>query len=431
MANAGELDRRSKLSFTALTVDSVQNARALDDDVVGRLRDICLAELECHVCYGLFVDPVTSTCGHTFCRKCIARVLDHTTLCPSCRRPMLMRPGVSNEPINKPLSQLINGLLPEELAARITSLQQEEELNPEDWMPLFPCTLAFPDMPAFLHIFEPRYRLMVRRCIENGSRKFGMVMYNSQGSIQGSLGRTQFSQYGTVLYVSRVEIFPDGRSLLETQGLHRFRVLEAGILDGYYIGRIQRIDDIPLAEEEAAEAFDMRGEEPTEGDFEGQLRHMSTQALYQYCVDFVEQARARSADWLHERMLAVFGPPPQDPAVFPFWIASILPVTDDQKYALLPVTSVRERLKITARWIRLLEEASRLLGPELEASEVAQPEEHSEMTQRASQTTEPETEPTQPLAVHDSPPGADEHPALPSSEAQSQSETETEANDEN
>lgn len=79
------------------------------------------------------------------------------------------------------------------------------------------------------------------------------------------------------------------------------------------------------------------------------------------------------------------------------------------------------------RFLRL----ARLLGPELEASEVAQPEEHSEMTQRASQTTEPETEPTQPLAVHDSPPGADEHPALPSSEAQSQSETETEANDEN
>jgi len=53
------------------------------------------------------------------------------------------------------------------------------------------------------------------------------------------------------------------------------------------------------------------------------------------------------------------------------------------------------------------------------------------MREEKRNTTEPETEPTQPLAVHDSPPGADEHPALPSSEAQSQSETETEANDEN
>ena len=41
---------------------------------------------------------------------------------------------------------------------------------------MFVCTLALPRMPCPLHIFEPRYRLMVRQCMESGLRQFGMVM---------------------------------------------------------------------------------------------------------------------------------------------------------------------------------------------------------------------------------------------------------------
>ena len=41
-------------------------------------------------------------------------------------------------------------------------------------LPVFVCTMAYPSLPCPLHIFEPRYRLMVRRCMESGSRRFGM-----------------------------------------------------------------------------------------------------------------------------------------------------------------------------------------------------------------------------------------------------------------
>lgn len=357
MADVGELNYHSELAFTPITSGDEENVIALDNAIANSLRDICRAEFECHVCYGLMVDPLTTPCGHTFCRKCVARILDHSTLCPACRRPMAMRPGVSTEPSNKRISHIIDGLLADELAARIVAMQQEEASNEDGWMPLFPCTLAFPSMPTFLHIFEPRYRLMIRRSLENGSRKFGMLMYNGRRIPQGSLGTPQYMQYGTVLHISRIEIFPDGRSLLETQGVYRFRVVEGSMLDGYHTGRIQRIDDMPLAEEEAAEALETGGDEPDEEDFEARINHMSTQALLQYCLDFTQQARARSATWLHEHVLAAYGQPPTDPATFPFWFASVLPISDDQKYRLLPLTSVRERLKMTARWIRVLEEA--------------------------------------------------------------------------
>ena len=41
-------------------------------------------------------------------------------------------------------------------------------------IPIFVCILAFPSLPCPLHVFEPRYRLMVRRCMESGTREFGI-----------------------------------------------------------------------------------------------------------------------------------------------------------------------------------------------------------------------------------------------------------------
>ncbi|KAM3926618.1 E3 ubiquitin/ISG15 ligase TRIM25-like [Leptodactylus fuscus] len=58
-------------------------------------------ELLCSICLSIFKDPVTSRCGHNFCRLCIDRVLDTQDQsgdysCPQCRkkfpeRPVLMR----------------------------------------------------------------------------------------------------------------------------------------------------------------------------------------------------------------------------------------------------------------------------------------------------------------------------------------------------
>lgn len=41
-------------------------------------------------------------------------------------------------------------------------------------IPVFVCVLALPHSTCPLHVFEPRYRLMIRRAIETDSRTFGM-----------------------------------------------------------------------------------------------------------------------------------------------------------------------------------------------------------------------------------------------------------------
>jgi Lon protease-like protein len=163
--------------------------------------------------------------------------------------------------------------------------------------------------------------------------------------------------YGTVLSIENIQYMPGGRSYIETQGLYRFRVISASMLDGYLVGQVQRIDDIPVHEEEHMEAQDTSTQPTTTDEDEALIQQMSTQRLLEYAMEFVEQAKSRSARWLHVRVLEAYGQPPSDPATFPYWFACVLPISEAEKYLLLPATSVRERLKITARWIQRLEAA--------------------------------------------------------------------------
>ena len=125
---------------------------------------------------------------------------------------------------------------PEEYAERLRAVDSEGRDALLD-TPIFVCTLAFPDMPTILHVFEPRYRLMLRRCIESGTPRFGMVL-PARGA--GNGGIAGVLEYGTMLDIRSIQMLPDGRSMVETMGSYRFRLLEKGSLDGYTVGRVER-----------------------------------------------------------------------------------------------------------------------------------------------------------------------------------------------
>lgn len=92
---------------------------------------------------------------------------------------------------------------------------------------------------AAVFVFSPlnllhSYRLMLRRCLQTSNPAFGMVMpLRTNMPPEGS-------EYGTMLEIQSVQMLPDGRSMVETKGTHRFRILERGTLDGYAVARIQR-----------------------------------------------------------------------------------------------------------------------------------------------------------------------------------------------
>lgn len=317
-------------------------------------------ELDCHVCYSLILDPLTTPCGHTFCRRCVAGVLSYSDLCPVCRRKLNILSNLQAEPANKRIADLVESLFPDQIAARREALAREDPDADEGTVPLFVCTLSFPGMPTFLHVYERRYRVMMLRVMAGGTRKFGMVTYNRGNRPQGRMGRTPFMEYGTLLMVERFDALPDGRCLVIARGTSRFKVIKSEQHEGYHVGRTERVDDISLTEEETLESREVSGAADAPSSLEdhpGQtpLESMSTQELFELGVNFVQKQRSQGSTWLHPRVLMAYGNQPTDPAQFSWWLASVMPVSEEEKYALLSTTSVRERLKITARWVRALE----------------------------------------------------------------------------
>lgn len=330
--------------------------RALDVTVYQDLNEGARQEVDCQVCYSLMLDPITTFCGHTLCRICMTRVLDHSLHCPVCRRQLALPPSILRQPGNKTLTKVIDNFWPEAIQAR-REVAAAEDLGAEGGMnvPLFICTLGFPNQPTFLRVFEPRYRLMIRRCLE-GNQQFGMLMYNRYNEPQGDLGPVHFYHGGTMLRIVNAQLLPDGTSIIETRGTYRFRVTAHGVLDGYSVGTVEPLEDVPLEEEQRIEAAEV-ARTPTEnsGDIAVQIDRMPTLDLLRLGHEFVRRMRARSANWLQQRVLDIHGQPPDDAALFPYWFASVLPISDEEKYKLLDTRTVRERLKITALWIRRIE----------------------------------------------------------------------------
>ncbi len=82
-------------------------------------------------------------------------------------------------------------------------------------LPMFPLgTVLFPHASMPLHVFEPRYRAMMRDCLE-ADRRFGVVLIE-RGSEVG--GGDQRSTVGTQVIITRAGELPDGRWVLEVTG---------------------------------------------------------------------------------------------------------------------------------------------------------------------------------------------------------------------
>ncbi|MGQ0603093.1 MAG: LON peptidase substrate-binding domain-containing protein [Anaerolineales bacterium] len=108
-------------------------------------------------------------------------------------------------------------------------------------LPLFPLhTVLFPGMTLPLHIFEPRYREMINRCVTD-RLPFGVVLIDSGREVVGPARPHPIGTYGTI---SRVERLPDGRMNIEVVGQERFRIHELHTDTSYLQGTVEKF---PLA----------------------------------------------------------------------------------------------------------------------------------------------------------------------------------------
>ena len=90
-----------------------------------------------------------------------------------------------------------------------------------DRLPIFPLdTVLFPGAFLPLHIFEPRYRLLVRRCVEH-DQPFGVVLLKDGPAARAA---AEPRTIGTAARIVAVNALPDGRSLIVVRGVSRFAI---------------------------------------------------------------------------------------------------------------------------------------------------------------------------------------------------------------
>ncbi|CAE6455517.1 unnamed protein product [Rhizoctonia solani] len=275
-----------------------------------------LNELTCEICFMLLCNPITTPCQHTFCSTCLERSLDHSTKCPLCRLDLPPNAYFYQHAHNEVIVQIIAKAFPTLLEERVAIADTDGRDSRLD-TPIFVCQLSYPGMPTLLHFFEPRYRLMLRRCLASPTPRFGMVMPRQ------SANNTDGNDFGTMLEIKNVQMLSDGRSMVETYGTFRFRILERGTLDGYLVGRIERIDDYPPDVEAEIERIAMMN--PREGDITLRGIERSNQELVNICRRFLDQLRNGTAPWVVQRLNNTYGPMPNDVASFSFWVALASP----------------------------------------------------------------------------------------------------------
>ncbi|KAG8453767.1 hypothetical protein GDO86_000406 [Hymenochirus boettgeri] len=293
-----------------------------DNSVLDFIMDA--TDFECSLCMRLFYEPVTTPCGHTFCKKCLERCLDHTPQCPLCKESLSEYLARRTYNITHLLEYLIKKYLPEELSERksVHAEETSELSNLTKNVPVFVCTMAYPTVPCPLHVFEPRYRLMIRRCMETGTKQFGMCISDPEKS---------FADYGCMLQIRNVHFLPDGRSVVDTVGGKRFHVVKRGMRDGYCTADIEYLSDIQVSQEEYPQLKELHNAVHKEACrwFQNLRYRFRSQILHHF------GAMPETEEDIQEA--------PNGPA-WCWWLLAVLPVDPRYQLSVLSMMSFKDRL---------------------------------------------------------------------------------------
>ena len=113
-------------------------------------------------------------------------------------------------------------------------------------LPLFPLnTVLFPSTPISLHIFEPRYKLMVERCLQGG-QPFGVVLIRKGVEALGPLAEPH--SVGCTAQITQVENLEDGDMDIVGIGIERFQIARLAHDKPYLVGKVE---PFPLRREDS------------------------------------------------------------------------------------------------------------------------------------------------------------------------------------
>lgn len=271
----------------------------------------------------LLFHPVTTPCGHTFCKPCLMRVYDHKNTCPFCRTLLMLNPDQA--PLTVALHNFLKANFADEYRRREQELTQDclgtSTTPANERLPLFVMTNLLPGEEIQLNIFEPRYRLMFRRIMET-NRRLGLLGLHGDGSLP------------TIACVGEVkECIPqhDGRLHVIILSLNRVRILGCEDLDGYRIATVEKFSDYrPTCPAQKQEVITL------------------AQEVRQMIATWTENIMRCGSTQLRECVESV-GPIPQvnticDAEALSFWIPRVMPLPQSEKDRMLYFVTTKERL---------------------------------------------------------------------------------------
>ena len=190
-------------------------------------------------------------------------------------------------------------------------------------IPLFELgVVLFPHMPLPLHIFEERYRAMLRHCQEEGVG-FGVVGIREGVEVGGG---AKAYDVGTLANIRRVEMLDDGRANLLVTGATRFRIVRRITDRAYPAGEVEYLSD-DVGDGHAA-------------------AHLAAEVLTAF------KRYAASLQQLAARSLPAIEDLPEDPVLLGYLVSAGLQIESPYKQRLLEAESAEQRLRQCAALLR-------------------------------------------------------------------------------
>lgn len=178
-------------------------------------------------------------------------------------------------------------------------------------IPLFPLDVVLlPRMQLPLHIFEPRYKLMISRCLEENI-EFGMILAaNNNVATMGC----------TAEILRKTKDYSDGRMDIATEGRAVFRLADLLHEKEYYEGIVEYVEDELSALDAAKER--------------------------QLVLAFEQsQVLLFGRPWTD--------PSPNEPATLAYRMAAMVPMEIEKRQTLLQTGSEQDRREIVLEWLQV------------------------------------------------------------------------------
>ena len=212
-------------------------------------------------------------------------------------------------------------------------------------LPMFPLgSVLLPSVFLPLHLFEPRYRQLIRDCLA-GDREFGVVLIERGSEVGGGDVRADI---GTIAHVLEAHELDDGRWAVGAVGTRRFRVLRWLEDDPYPRADIEDWDDPDAGGRSPDDAM------PDLADVVATLRRV---------LALASELGDAAADATHELSA--------DPSLASYQIAALSPIGPLDRQSLLAIPGSAERL---ARLAELLAEEETFLNVRLGLDDLADPD---------------------------------------------------------